>query len=88
MYKNSDNACNSIIKCLRMTLYIAFTHYKVNNGVKYTIVVINTYDDYFGCITIIPEQIRGSYTCIVLEISDSIHFRIRSVATVCMARKF
>ena len=55
---------NSIIKYLGMmlcTIYvlkttsIAFSHYKVNNGVKYTIVVINTYDDYFGCIPIIPE---------------------------------
>ena len=51
---------------LLKTTSIAFTHYKVNNGVKYTIVVINMYDDYFGCIPMFPEQIRD--TCNVLEI--------------------
>ena len=46
---------------LLKTISIVFTHYKVNNGVKYTIVVINMYDDYFGCIPMFPEQIRDSY---------------------------
>ena len=63
MYNNSDNAWNSIIKSQNNVMFtsVAFIHYKVNNGVKYTIVVINIYDDYFGYIPIIPEQIRDSY---------------------------